>query len=360
MLPGWNMPKSALSRVDELLEKKPKLDLRDKKILAMLSEDSRMPLTAIARKVRMSRDTVDYRIKRLASSGIILGFAPQINLGFFGYSTYHIFMVIDTLNEARKNALISALSGHPNTRSVMEYHDTWDLEWVLVARSLKEFDTILIEITKDFKDVINRKDKLAIIKGLKSIQLPGTLYRESQHSFRRTAKREKVKAAVDETDIELLRALSQNSRLSTYEIAKVTGISPDAVGYRIKKMVAGGIIYGFTILTNLSALNYHLYTFCINVRTFDVHNEMRFREFITQNPNILRAVKVLGDWDLLIYITADSQESFHQTFKETQQNLREVISDYQTWAAYKEHVYNNFPKAVAESQLRKFQKTEKV
>ncbi len=335
-----------ISRVNELEPSNVKVDLRDKKILSLLSEDARMPLSLISKRLRCSRDVVDYRIRRLVKKGIILGFVPMVNLAYFGYNTYHVFLVIRSSNSGMKQALINELVNHPNTRSVMEYHDSWDLEWVLVAKSLVEFDSIITDITGKFREVIVRKDKLTVIKGLKSIQLPGAIYRESSYLFKKKMEKQNLKSVVDKTDAKILMQLNNNSRKSTYDISKVLKISPDAVAYRMKKMHNSGVVFGFTILTNLNRLDYHLFTMCINIRNFDIRDEMRFREFISGNQCVLRAVKVLGDWDLLVYVTANSQEAFHQSFKGIQENLIDVISDHQTWSAYKEHAYNNIPPVI--------------
>ncbi|GAG48377.1 unnamed protein product, partial [marine sediment metagenome] len=40
-----------------------KLDIKDKKILALLSVNCRIPLTQLSKKVALSRDAVNYRIK---------------------------------------------------------------------------------------------------------------------------------------------------------------------------------------------------------------------------------------------------------------------------------------------------------
>ncbi|MBR9706352.1 Lrp/AsnC family transcriptional regulator [Candidatus Pacearchaeota archaeon] len=322
-----------------------KLDVKDKKIISMLSEDGRMPLSAIAKRVRLSRDAIDYRIKRLIKNGIILGFVPKIDLRCFGYDTYHVFMILNILNEERKRKLIETLVKHPNTISVIEYHDTWDLEWVLVAKNIKEFDIIVIDITKEYGDIITRKDELTIIKGYKTIQLPGTINTDVAYiKSKNVGKCKKMK--MDKIDLKILEALSENSRISTYDISKKLKISPDTISYRIKKLTNSNIIYGFMALFNLRALGYRWYTFCINVKTFDLNDEMKFKEFISNCPYIIRAVKVFGDWDLLVYITADSSKSFHTTFKQIQDNLSEIILDYQTWIAFKEHTYNSVPKVL--------------
>lgn len=342
------MDKNNKGRIEEIkIDKKIKLDIKDKKILSILSEESRISLSTIAKKIRLKRDTVNYRINRLIKNNIILGFIPQINLKYFGYETFHVFMVIKTIDEKRKNSLLQELINHPNTKSLMEYHDTWDLEWVLIAKNLLDFDRIIIDVTKNFKDIIIRKDKLTIIKGLKSVQLPGASFKEDKSILKELDYKKKI--SLDYIDIKILTILSENSRLSSYEISKKIKVSADKVSYRIKKMVNAGIIFNFSVLVNLSALGYHWYTFCINVKTFDISNEMKFKEFIAINEFVLRAVKVLGDFDLLIYITADTNESFHKTFKQIQEQFTDIISDYQTWIAYKEHVYNSLPRVIVKN-----------
>ena len=63
----------------DIIWKKPKLDVKDKKILVLLSKNSRMPISEMAKKVQLSRDTVAYRIKRMQKLNVILQFFPAID-----------------------------------------------------------------------------------------------------------------------------------------------------------------------------------------------------------------------------------------------------------------------------------------
>ncbi|MDD9953922.1 MAG: Lrp/AsnC family transcriptional regulator [Candidatus Woesearchaeota archaeon] len=332
----------------EQLDALPKVDARDKKILELLSKDGRMPFSAIAKQVRLARDTVDYRVKRLQKHNILNGFIPHVNLHSFGYMTYHVFMIINTLNEERKQALLDALIQHPNTRSVMEYHDTWDLEWAVIAKDIREFDIIVSELTKDFSDIVRRKDELTIIKGYKSVQLPGTPYEHYARDDQPQVKNPE-KTKIDTTDMDLLNILTRNARLSTYEIGQELQVSADKVAYRMKRLKEHGVIYGFTSAVNLSALGYHWYTFSINLRTMDTKKERLFTAFIRDNEHVLRAVKIMGHWDILIYILADSSGSFHTTFKQIQEKLSAETNEYHIWMAYKEHIFNPLPPVIAKS-----------
>ena len=131
-----------------------------------------------------------------------------------------------------------------------------------------------------------------------------------------------------------------------YKIAQQVDLTADAVNYRIKKMLDGNIIRKFTILVNLSALNYSWYTFSLSMKTFNNFYDAKFKQFIVTHPYILRAVKTLGTWDFLLYVVADSPRHFHSTVKEIKIHFAEIIRNHQTLLAYKEHLYVPLPKAV--------------
>lgn len=327
------------------IQKKVKIDAKDKKILALLSEDSRMPLSTIARNVRLSRDTVDYRIKRMQKLGVILKFVPIIDLTRFGFETYHIVMVLNESNVEGRTKFVEFLKTHPNTKSIMEYSSRWDLEWVLVARNIKEFDELMSEITNKFPDVITEKSGIEIIKGYKSIYLPDKFYDDVGFKYKEKIKKvQEIK--LDNKDLLILRLLSENARMSSYELGNKIGLSSDAVIYRIKKMYDADVIRQFSIVANLTYLGYHWYTLAVNLKTLSKESEAKLKEYIKRHPYIMRVVKILGVWNLVISIATDTLNNFHKTVKEFQETFADIISNHQTWIAYKEYVFEILPSII--------------
>lgn len=322
-----------------------KLDLKDRKILSMLSENSRAPLNAIAKKARLSRDAVDYRIKRLVKDGIIILFFPIINLEKLGYETFHIFFLVDEMDRKKQDEFLAFLQDNPNVKNIIEYSDRWDYEVVIVARNLREFDDITSQITSRFPQLIFEKEKMQVIKGYNSIHLPLKFYEQSGHKVEEESE-DYRQVKLDEIDLNILKILSENCRTSSVKIAEKVDLTSDAVNYRIKKMLDGNVIRRFTILVNLSALNYSWYTFSISMKTFNNSYDSKFRQFVVTHPYILRAVKTLGVWDFLLYVAADSPKHFHSTVKEIKIHFADIIRNHQTLLAYKEHLYAPFPKAV--------------
>ncbi|PIN79980.1 hypothetical protein COV11_04890 [Candidatus Woesearchaeota archaeon CG10_big_fil_rev_8_21_14_0_10_30_7] len=327
----------------ELVNKKIKLDVKDKKILSLLAQNARMPLTQISKLVQLSRDAVDYRIKRLVNDGVILKFFSHLNHSKLGFYKYHVFLLLDESNKKNQKEFILFLVNHPNIFSVIEYSDRWDLEVRLIAKDVIDFDKIIMDIAAKFPDVILERDKLEVIRKYKSTYLPPLV---EDKTVTKILEERSSPEKLDDMDIKILKLLSVDCRISTYAIADKVKLSADAVSYRIKNLVDKGIIRKFTIMVNFSVMQYHMYTFTMQLKMFDKKTEKKFEEFLKQHKNILRAIKTLGSWDLLMYVVVSDPGEFHKIVKEVKDVFSEVVRNYQTWIAYKEHVFKTMPEII--------------
>ena len=326
-------------RIQEKIKDIVKLDVKDKKILYFLTQDSRMPLSKIAKSVMLSRDSVNYRIKRLQENGVILGLFPLLNYKHFGFHIFHVFIIFDEYNKKEYESILKDLNSHPNVINLIEYTDRWDFQITLLAKGIKDYDRIMTDITSKHPNIIVEKDILEVIKTYKMSFIPYDM--DIRSKIREIIPGNKLK--LDEKDLEILRALSKGARQSTYEIGSIVGLNPDTVSYRIKKMVDNGVIKNFTSLNNFTYMGYHWYTFSIQMKTFDHKHELRFIRFIKDNPNIIRAAKTLGVWDIILYIVVDNTKEFHKIIKDIKREFYGIIKHYETWVSYEEHFYNPIP-----------------
>ena len=54
------------------------LDQKDRKLLALLAADARLPLTTLARRINLSRSATRERLQRLEDAGVILGYTVRV------------------------------------------------------------------------------------------------------------------------------------------------------------------------------------------------------------------------------------------------------------------------------------------
>ena len=68
------------------------LDLKDRKILYELDVDARQSLAEIGKKVGLSKEVVNYRIKRLEKEEVIIRYSTIIDLFRIGLKKYKLYL----------------------------------------------------------------------------------------------------------------------------------------------------------------------------------------------------------------------------------------------------------------------------
>ena len=335
-----------MTRIDSEIDYlKPKLDVKDKKILDILSENSKIPITQLAKKVEISRDVANYKLKRLETLGIIEKFTLRVDFRKLGYNTYHVFLMID--ESKGEEELLEKLKKMDEVLFIFEYSDKWDIEVVLLAKNVRELDKIVSKLQAEFKETIMEREELLEINTYQSLVFSYYFNKDlSRLKFSLNEGDNYGTSDVDSYDLKIIKLLSENSRSSTYDLAKKIPLSADAIGLRIKKMVQDRVIKKFTILANFSVLGCSWYTFCIKMRAFDENTENRFRQFIEHHPGIMRAAKTFGEYDVLMYIMVENTKEFHKLIKEIKSNFSDIVKNYATYVAYKEHYFCSIPEVL--------------
>lgn len=322
-----------------------KIDAKDKRIMHLLSEDSRIPINKIAKHIGIGRDTVQYRISRLVDLGIIEKFVPEIDYTKLGFNTGHLFLLIKENDEEKHNKFIEELKHAPNTVSVIEYSDSWDIELTFIIKNAFEFDRIITSILTKYSDMIIERASVIVMDTYYSVLLPYLC--DCEHKSRNGSD-VLHSHKIDKHDQGILLELCRDARQSSYKIAENVKLSPDAILLRMKKLMEKGIIRKHTFIPNFKNLGFSTYTFAIRMRHFDREKENKLRTFIEQHPYIIKGVKTLGRWDILIYIISKQPDEFHKTVKDIKRAFPDSIYGYDTFVVNKEHHFVPVPKILSE------------
>jgi DNA-binding Lrp family transcriptional regulator len=68
-----------------------KLDKKDQQLIFELDQNSRQSINSIAKKTKLSRDVVNYRIKQLEKKKIINGYFALIDFNKLGYQAIRLY-----------------------------------------------------------------------------------------------------------------------------------------------------------------------------------------------------------------------------------------------------------------------------
>ena len=86
------------------------MDIIEKKILSMLEKDVRIPSSEIAKKLKTSRQVVDYRMNKLVEENIILNFTFLIDASKFHHHMWHIYLKLQNLTGQSEKNIITFLN----------------------------------------------------------------------------------------------------------------------------------------------------------------------------------------------------------------------------------------------------------
>jgi DNA-binding Lrp family transcriptional regulator len=122
----------------------PEMDDIDRKLIAALRVDGRAPLAQLAKRVGISRGTVQNRLDRLIGEGVLLGFTVRMRHDADA-AVIRAIMMIEVAGKTT-NTVIKALRGMPELHAVHTTNGSWDLVAEIGAASLSDFDRVLREV----------------------------------------------------------------------------------------------------------------------------------------------------------------------------------------------------------------------
>lgn len=131
-----------------------KMSETEKKVLALLAKEGRLPLTALAQKLHTSISTVKYAMKKLSAKKILIGFDVLLDLQKIGYVHYKLFINFQNPSEEKEKKLEQHFRNHPNIIFMTKSLGRSDIECEIIVKSLGEFRTLLREMKYHFSDLI--------------------------------------------------------------------------------------------------------------------------------------------------------------------------------------------------------------
>lgn len=133
------------------------MDNLDRRLIAVLREDARMPITRLADVLGISRTTAQVRLDRLLESGTVLGFTIRAQ---HAEDSLRAIMMIE-IEGRSTTAVIKRLRGFPEIVALHTTNGGWDLVAEIIAASLVDFDRILREI-RQIEGVLNSETSLLL------------------------------------------------------------------------------------------------------------------------------------------------------------------------------------------------------
>jgi DNA-binding Lrp family transcriptional regulator len=117
------------------------MDDTDRQLIALLRDDARMPVVALAKKLRLARATVQNRIAKLEADGTIVGYSVRLRPEAEAHRIRASMGI--AVDGPHGEEVRRTLRGHPNVVTLHTTNGRWDLIAELRADTLEAFDKVL-------------------------------------------------------------------------------------------------------------------------------------------------------------------------------------------------------------------------
>ncbi len=320
-----------------------KLDKKDLQILYELDKNARQPLSNIAKKVNLSRESILYRSKKYFEQGIIRNYLTIVNLAKFGYTIYKVCVKLHNINEEQEKAIISNLVTNSKIVWTSSCDGKYSLLFAIKSKSLVDFNDTLTEIRNKYHLFFKEMDIAPIVYGRH-------FYREYLIGKKGTTERrifwggEEEQVKLDETNLEILDNICKNPRITAVDIANKLSVSSDAVLQRIKNLEKSNVIQHYMLWPNVNKLKGNYYKVLVSLHNLTKEKEQKLHTFCQQHSNIVYIVTCLGPWQFEMDIEVENIEELREILREFMNNFSEIVSDYTSLNIYQEHKFRFFEK----------------
>lgn len=318
------------------------LDKTDYKILYNLDYNGRISLSELAQNVNLSKQNINYRLKKLSQSKVLLGFMTMIDIHHLGYLTYRIYFRFKNVDFQKEEEIINYFKTNNHVLWFVSTFGSWDLEVVFTARNDIHLNNLFKKVKEDFGQYFSKYNVSSSIFNY-HFKRDYLLNKKREEFIPKYYGFEPQQEKLDKLDVDILVQLSENCRQNNQEIAGKLGVTYHTVKNRIRVLEKKRIIQSHRILIDLQKVDRKFYKSLIKLNNPTKEEEKRLYTFCSQFNFVVYLVEVLGQWQLEIETEVENQEEFTELLRKIRNEFSELILDYEILQVTKEHKLNYFP-----------------
>jgi len=306
-----------------------KLTKQDEKLLAYIYHNAREPISKIAKECKLSREQVNYKLKKFKKEGIIKKFITIFNYSSLGYDAFSILLI-----KARNNLNLKKMN---NVISFSEIIGNYDYFITLIAKDEQNLKKIIKKILQENGESI---EDYKLINPYYSEMYPLKPFK-IKNSFKFSKKSKKQPLSKDE--IKILKILEKNARTKIIEIAYKLNISAELALYKLKKLYKKEIIIGTKIHYNISKLGYNYSILLIDTKKFSEEIENKIKKFAREDNLSNSLILSINEPQIIIQFFYKTQEELNDSIKKIKNSLKNQIKNLEIMFPQQEKEINTFP-----------------
>ncbi|HIH22657.1 TPA: Lrp/AsnC family transcriptional regulator [Candidatus Micrarchaeota archaeon] len=309
------------------------LDILDRRIMYELDLNARVSASQLAKKLRKSKETINFRINRLLSEKYLKGFYAVFNISRLGWFYYKLYIKFNPIPPEKEKEIIEYIRDQNHIAYLASTEGRYDCIFLLMARDSTGMLDFLYPFMTKYGEHIREKDLVTFL----------TVRRLNERFLYAGEKRQELYYPFeigtykpDKLDEKILEILASEARASLTEIAKRIGSNPKVVKYRIKKLEKDGVILGYASAPNFDKLG--LQFIQINMALNDPAAKASIIEYFDSTNKCLFVLDYLGKYDLAVEIHLKNHDELNSILDGFRKRFVGKYSDYDVATITKEYV----------------------
>jgi Lrp/AsnC family transcriptional regulator, leucine-responsive regulatory protein len=321
-------------------------DLKDKKLIYSLVQDSRISRNVLAKKIGLSKNAVNYRINLLMKKGVIEKFTVLTNLASLELDTAVVKFKFEE-DVYKIKGLLDYFVDHDFSIWVAVLSGEWDLVVEFVYKEQIQLSKIIEQIIEKWETSLHSYMIYPSNDSFRVEHLIEDFYKELK--LEETNKDKIISKSpykLDEVDKKILHSLSIDSGQSIVDIASNLKLSVDVVHYRIKQLIREGIIKKFYAELSSNELGYDLYVNFFKIRRMPLDVIKKFKDFLRNHKNITYAFFDINSGTFVFTCGFNSPERMELFLREIKDKFGRYNEKWDYYIIKKNLKFEMFPKGL--------------
>lgn len=304
-----------------------KIDATDRKIIYELEQDCRRSLGEIAKRVRLSKQTLHYRIDRLVRGGAITQFTAVLNVSKLGLVNHEVWIQLEVLPDEKRDTFIRFLVKHKSTRWVVDCSGKIDVAIAICSENVVQFNNIWQNIQDQFPGYV--KNYFLNIS-LEHYTYPRAhlIGEKENHTIANLGGEPKL-INLDEVEIKILELLAKDARMPLIQIASQAETSENTIRTKIKRLEKENVIQTYTAIvqpTNIGLINFEI---LVSTQNLTKEKEKELETYCLLNPYVNAYLKLIGKFDRDIAFDAVDNAHFQKILAEFRSRFAPIIKEFE-------------------------------
>ncbi len=310
-----------------------KLDLLDRKIMYELDLNARIPASKLAKKLRKSKETVNFRINRLLKEGYLRGFYTVFNTSKIGKYYTKYYLKFQNLTPEKEREIFDYLNTQDHVAYLANTEGYYNCMLLIMVSSSAEMCGFYDAFMKKYGEFVQQKD---LVTFLSTHRLNNRFIYEGSERKDWSYPMELGKYELDEIDKKILKVITNQARMSLIEISKEIGVDAKVVKYHLQKLEKDKIILAYVTSIGFDKLNLNF--FQINISLKDPTLRKKVLHFFESTGKGLFAIELLGKYDILVELHLENHEGLKKIMDSFREHFVGIYTDYDISTINKEYL----------------------